>query len=135
MKNLCFKLSVVLVCTMLFSCGTKELDLTEDFLKNSKNGVLHLDRIDIGSQWEKILILKPYDSVDTYNIHMESSDKKDLEAMEQIDTKCAILFLKTDSLVAYTFIPRGRLDFSFLPQRLYEKSTRFRIAGNKLSEM
>lgn len=73
----------------------------------------------IPSDWDSILIIKPYTAVSQQETLNElvnfSKIKSEIEDIEFADAICYLLFVKNEKIVGYGSIRRSPIDFAFFP--------------------
>ncbi len=139
------KLFLLLILILQLSC-TKEQSIEMYDLNpllnakvqqaNQSNDSVKLDLCNqIPFKWEKIIIIPPYSNdkdVKKYNLANAKFIEKQLPVLALDEDRCIFLFVKSDTIVRYGFVPRVPIDFNYINNTDSIKTLAMEIFCNQL---
>lgn len=116
-------------------CSHNEISIEKELSNGISNNVFSFRNIYKEKEWDSIYIIKPYDNVRRYNIIINEADKDEIDSYSNYDNVCTILFVNKGSLVAYSSVSRGFIDFCDVKKIKFSKIDNFTIEGKKVRDL
>lgn len=104
----------------MYGCQS-EVDVSESLKRDYSAGSLCLKNLSVGKDWNRMLILGPYDDVDRYELEVSRADRNGIKSFSMFDTYCIIVFLQGNEAVAYAPVSRDIFDFAPIEGKFYDK--------------
>ena len=128
---------IAYVFAALACCGCGQsgykISLEDSFKSSIANDTLHWELINVGKEWDSVYIVKPYSDISGIGIEMNESVRAAIDHLTQFDSDCTLLFIRDNSLVAYSTVPRGVIDFCQVKETNYARHSMCVIVRGALS--
>lgn len=129
-KKFWFLILLMFCIIGFFTCKellrSQKIDIQEQLPKLCYNGKICFKDLQIKQEWDKILILGPYNKIDKYDVGIRWIDRKAINWSSHFDSSCTIVFLKDMKVMAFTYIFRDVFDFSEFDGKIYDRHKVFK---------